>query len=308
MSSETSKWLIEMEDLVKESQQAAKPTPEAPQIDTRPSVSLEKPVGLTERKAAKDEPPPPLRSRRRCLSEANARPDQAASPVEEAPFREAAPMGPAVVTRPRGVMPDVSAAVAEAPPAPSPAPRATVGEPTPPAGGPESDVPPAPTVDPGKVDALVAELRTRQNLALGAVAGVLAAVVGALVWAVITVTTGFQIGWMAVGIGFLVGGTVRTLGQGIDKSFGRLGAGLALLGCLLGNFFSVCALVAQEAGISASTVVTQIDLAAIPKLMIATFGPIDLLFYAIAVYEGYRFSFRKITPKDISRVVSRPNQ
>lgn len=301
MTSETSKWLIEMEDLVKESEQAAKPTPEAPQIGKRPSVSLEKPVGLAERKAAQGEPPPPLRSRRRCLSEANTPPDQAASPVEETLLRETEPIGPAVVTRPRGVKPEASAAVAEAPPAPSATPRATVG-------GPENGVPPAPTVDPGKVNALVAELRARQNLAMGAVAGVLAAVVGALVWAVITVTTGFQIGWMAVGIGFLVGGTVRTLGQGIDKSFGRLGAGLALLGCLLGNFFSVCALVAQEAGVSASMVVTHINPAAIPELMIATFGPMDVLFYVIAVYEGYRFSFRKITPEDVSRVVSQPAQ
>jgi hypothetical protein len=36
--------------------------------------------------------------------------------------------------------------------------------------------------------------------------------------------------------------------------------------------------------------------------MRATFNPMDLLFYGIAVYEGYRFSFREITKKDLIRI------
>ena len=33
--------------------------------------------------------------------------------------------------------------------------------------------------------------------------------------------------------------------------------------------------------------------------MVATFSPMDLLFYGIAVYEGYKFSFRQVGPEDL---------
>jgi hypothetical protein len=33
--------------------------------------------------------------------------------------------------------------------------------------------------------------------------------------------------------------------------------------------------------------------------MTATFSVMDLLFYGIAIYEGYRFAFRKIRPEEL---------
>jgi hypothetical protein len=33
----------------------------------------------------------------------------------------------------------------------------------------------------------------------------------------------------------------------------------------------------------------------VPELMLEAFSPMDLLFYGIAVYEGYKFFFRQIT-------------
>jgi len=145
------------------------------------------------------------------------------------------------------------------------------------------------------IEQRIAELRARQSLPLAAAGGLLAAVVGAMVWAVITVITNYQIGWIAVGVGFLVGAVVRVLGRGTDKSFGYLGAAFALFGCLLGNHMTNCMLIARETGLSATAVLTQINPAAIPRLMIATFHPLDILFYGLALYEGYRFSFRRIT-------------
>src|SRR6266403_1915994 len=78
----------------------------------------------------------------------------------------------------------------------------------------------------------------KQNLAIAIAAGAVAAVIGGIAWAVLTVTTEFQIGYMAVAIGFLVGFAVR-LGDGFDKIFAYVGAILALFGCLLGNALSM---------------------------------------------------------------------
>ena len=57
-------------------------------------------------------------------------------------------------------------------------------------------------------------LRSEQNLFIGALAGLAAAMLGAGVWAAVTVLTEYQIGWMAVGIGVLVGFSMRFAGIG----------------------------------------------------------------------------------------------
>jgi hypothetical protein len=46
--------------------------------------------------------------------------------------------------------------------------------------------------------------RQEQNLVAGGLAGLVAAVTGAAIWAGITVATDYQIGWMAVGASWLV--------------------------------------------------------------------------------------------------------
>jgi hypothetical protein len=38
--------------------------------------------------------------------------------------------------------------------------------------------------------------------------------------------------------------------------------------------------------------------------MATTFSPMDLLFYGIAVYEGFKLSFRKITHEEIRAAIT----
>lgn len=143
--------------------------------------------------------------------------------------------------------------------------------------------------------AAISEQGTQQSFSLAFAGGLIAAAVGAMAWTLITGATSYQIGWMAIVVGLLVGGTVRMLGRGIDKSFGSLGVTLTILGCLLGNLLSVCTLVAGQQGLSTPTVLAHVcrNPALIPAAMIATFRSLDLLFYGIALYEGYRLSFRR---------------
>lgn len=165
--------------------------------------------------------------------------------------------------------------------------------------------PPA-EIDPAMLSAALEKLRAEQNLSAGLGAAVVAAVVGAAIWALITVTTEYQIGWMAVGVGFLVGAANRWAGKGIDKVFAVVGAGSALFGCMLGNLFTVLHFVGEAQDLGVVQVLTMIDPGAIPDLMIATFSPMDLLFYGIAVYEGYKLSLRELTDRDIARAIEAP--
>lgn len=164
---------------------------------------------------------------------------------------------------------------------------------------PEETTPAGPTISEAKLSRYKEQLMHEQNLPFGVAAGVSAAVVMGLLWAAITVVTEFQIGYMAVAVGFGVGYAVRYAGRGLDKIFGIAGAVLALLGCLLGNFFSLVGFAAKSMDRNFFEILLSIDYGMVPAAMLEAFSPMDLLFYGIAIYEGYKFSFRQITEAEL---------
>ena len=151
----------------------------------------------------------------------------------------------------------------------------------------------------------MAFFREEQNLVMGFLYGLFAALAGAIVWAGATIATGYQIGWLAVGIGFLVGNAVRAGGKGIDQAYGIVGAVLSLFGCALGNLLAVAWFVSQEYGVPISEVLSGMDPAMAIEMMSANFQLMDLLFYGLAVYFGYRYAFRELTPEDFNRALGR---
>ena len=128
------------------------------------------------------------------------------------------------------------------------------------------------------------------NLPFAVAAGIVAAIVGAAIWAGITVATEYQIGWMAVGVGFLVGIAVRQFGKGSTPVYGVIGAALALAGCLLGNVLTLVAFYGIGEEISFFAALGAVDFARVPAILIETGSPIDLLFYGIAISAGYKTS------------------
>ena len=136
------------------------------------------------------------------------------------------------------------------------------------------------------------------NLSAALLAGLAAALAGAVLWAVITVQSKMQIGFMAIGVGFLVGWAVRRFGRGQEPVYAVLGGGCALLGCLLGNLLSACAFLAAAEGKNIFDVFAPVlgNARMVSRLMQATFDPMDLLFYAIAVYEGFKLARRAPAP------------
>jgi antitoxin component YwqK of YwqJK toxin-antitoxin module len=142
------------------------------------------------------------------------------------------------------------------------------------------------------------KLRSHQDFNFAIVGGLVATLVSAVLWAIITVAAKYQIGYMAVGVGLLVGFAVRFFGAGVDKKFGFLGAGLALLGCLLGNLFSQIGFAALDQAQGYFEIISLLTPGIVFSVLAETFQPMDLLFYGIAIYEGYRFAFRPV-PNDL---------
>ncbi len=162
-----------------------------------------------------------------------------------------------------------------------------------------------PVIDDTKRKMLLQQIRDNQNLSMGFVGGLVAALIGASVWAVITALTNYQIGFMAIGVGFLVGYAIRRMGQGVDPIFGYFGAGLSFLGCVLGNLLTTCVIVSQQDGVALGEVLAGLNLSVAIDIMKFTFSPIDLLFYGLALYYGHKFSFRQLTPDEL-KSISKP--
>ena len=162
--------------------------------------------------------------------------------------------------------------------------------------------------DPLKYEQLMHDIRQNQNLTMAIVGGLTASVVAALIWALITYITNFQIGFMAIGVGILVGYAVKFFGKGVTTPFGIVGAVFALFGCILGNLLAAVIAGAMEEGSSFAFILSI--LLSSPEVILevykATFSPIDLLFYGIAIYEGYKISFRQLTEDETAYLQKTP--
>jgi len=147
--------------------------------------------------------------------------------------------------------------------------------------------------------------RSEQNLVMGTLAGFIAAVAGASIWAGVTVMTEYQIGWMAIGIGLLIGFAVRFTGKGINPTYGVVSGALALLGCVLGNVLTITYYVAVNQEMAYMDILTQLNYPIIVEMLTATFEFIDVLFYGLAVYFGYKYAFRQISEEDLNRALGK---
>lgn len=132
------------------------------------------------------------------------------------------------------------------------------------------------------------------NLFIGLIAGGVAMLLGAIVWAAITYFTNYQIGWMSIGVGYLIGLAIRKFGNGNSIAFGVMGGLLSLAACVIGNLLFYSGVIAASEGMSFFQVffLMLINPVGTAEVFVAAFEIIDLLFYALAVYTGFRNSYQ----------------
>ena len=131
-----------------------------------------------------------------------------------------------------------------------------------------------------------------ENFVPALIAGVLAAILGALIWMAVQVSMHLQIGIVAIAIGTLVGLAVRVAGNGRSALFGILGAFLTFAGCLGGEILSNL-YEASSAQQSMLDLAKSMDLV---QMSITIFSKMDVIGYVICgigVFEGYKLSMRK---------------
>jgi hypothetical protein len=58
-------------------------------------------------------------------------------------------------------------------------------------------------------------------------------------------------------------------------------------------------MVAQSQHVGFFTILSHLDPGMAAEIMTVTFSPMDLLFYAIAIHQGYKLSMKKLTPDEL---------
>jgi hypothetical protein len=121
-------------------------------------------------------------------------------------------------------------------------------------------------------------------MALAVLAGLGAAVAGALAWGLVAYLTKHQFSLVAVVIGVAVGGAVGKFRAG-DPVAAAASAVLALLGCALGAFLALV-FTTLSAGIGLATILGHLNvlLSAYPH----TVGILGVIFWLVAAYLGFR--------------------
>jgi hypothetical protein len=143
----------------------------------------------------------------------------------------------------------------------------------------------------GKDVSMDGVLSRGEHLFAGILAGVIAAAIGAGIWMGITVATDMHIGFVAIGIGALVGFAVRIFGNGRSMIFGLVGALLTLAGCLGGEILTVAhALSTPETDFFATLM--HLNLVDTVTTIFRRADVITYVIYGIGVFEGYKLSIR----------------
>ncbi len=126
------------------------------------------------------------------------------------------------------------------------------------------------------------------NMPRAALYGALAAVVGAGVWYGLVLATDYKLGLVAIGLGWLVGkGVVWGAGDKRSASLQLLGGGLALAGLLLGEYLIVNHFVREAIEGFEGWLSLGMFFEVYPKILAEGNWFLDVLFYLIALYEGY---------------------
>jgi hypothetical protein len=131
-----------------------------------------------------------------------------------------------------------------------------------------------------------------ENVPLGAVAGLVAGIIGAGVWMAVAVGLNLHVGYVALGVGALVGLAIRVAGNGRSAIFGLMGAIYTLLGCVGGEYLArVQALTSAQHDFY--SILTSVDAVQMVTGILTQANPIDYLIYGIGIFEGYKLSIRK---------------
>ncbi|MBD3421601.1 MAG: hypothetical protein GF398_15910 [Chitinivibrionales bacterium] len=164
---------------------------------------------------------------------------------------------------------------------------------------PETDV-----YDPEVMEQFKDRFRKHENLVMGILAGVGAALVCLALWAVVAIVLKLSIVWVGVGLAFGVSFAIRFAGKGVDQLYGIISAAITVIANLCGILITAVSLLSNQGGKTIMEVAASLtpDLAAtLISAMFKTSLPTFFLAMVISIAAAYYFAFKHVTMVDLAK-------
>ena len=145
---------------------------------------------------------------------------------------------------------------------------------------------------------LAESLLAEENFNAGLIGGIVATVLGAGVYAAITVAAGYSVSFMAIALGAFVGLAVQYLGRGIGSRFVVVASVLSVIGCLLGNLIAAILLEARAYGASPVDIASSMSVESVIEFFKGDLQFVDLLFWIGAIGAAAYFAKRPLTREE----------
>ena len=137
-----------------------------------------------------------------------------------------------------------------------------------------------------------------QSLRYAIMAGIIAIVLFAVVWSMLTAVFGRIFPWMTMLLGVFVGYAVRRAGQGLDWRFPSLAAVLAFVGSVLANVVIAAGTTAGEFDISTIAVLRAVTTMTWPIFFVEVMTAADWVFAAFASGIAVFFASRRLNRRE----------
>lgn len=108
---------------------------------------------------------------------------------------------------------------------------------------------------------------------------------------------GVGVGFMATGIGLIVGVTFQYIGRGIENRFAVVASIYAVVACLLGNLFAMASYAARYNGVSTQDILLNTPIPELSTWVVADLQFADLIFWMLAIGAAGYLSKRRLSRK-----------
>ena len=131
---------------------------------------------------------------------------------------------------------------------------------------------------------LAKKLISEQNFAAAVIAGAVATLLAAAAYGITVATWAFSYGFVAAGVGIVIGLSMGFLGRGISTKFAVAATLYTITGCVLGNLFRVIIELAQATATSPIDVLRNNSLSVLVERSMSNVSFVDLAFWFVAVF------------------------